>query len=108
MSILLESLKQSKSEESNDVPSLADSHFDDDMLSDEWLLARIKKWQLAVVMLAVVLVILFVSFIYQLNEAKAEITKLEIELTQLLPDTARPLPGASRQAYRSDILSRTV
>lgn len=45
MSILLESLNQSQGEERNSVPSVDDSHFDDEMMSDEWLLAKVKFWR---------------------------------------------------------------
>jgi len=46
MSILLESLNQSSSNDGQGVPNVGDSHFDDEMLSDEWLLKKLKFWKI--------------------------------------------------------------
>ena len=65
MSILLESLKQSKKQEDNDIPSLSDSHFDDEMLSDEWLLDRVKLWKTAAFsLLSLLLLVLIAGYVY--------------------------------------------
>lgn len=63
MSILLESLNQSKSPTGNSpdngVPSVDDSHFDDEMLSDEWLLKKLLFWKS---ISGILLLVLFASW----------------------------------------------
>ena len=57
MSILLESLKQSKGNPDSDVPNIDDSHFDDEMLSDEWLLKKLKIWKMLTASLVIALIL---------------------------------------------------
>ncbi|MDQ7048672.1 MAG: general secretion pathway protein GspB [Enterobacterales bacterium] len=57
MSILLESLEQKGNLADDGIPNLGDSHFDDEMLSDEWLLEKIKLWQQIASALAFLLLI---------------------------------------------------
>ncbi len=61
MSILLESLNQAKTQDETHVPTIADSHFDDEMLSDEWLLSRVKFWKMTAIALATVLFLVLVT-----------------------------------------------
>jgi hypothetical protein len=63
MSILLESLNQSQPENNKNVPSIEDSHFDDEMMSDEWLLAKIKFWQRLCVFFMVALFVSWLIFL---------------------------------------------
>jgi len=75
MSILLESLNQSKPSTGNSpdsgVPSVDDSHFDDEMLSDEWLLKKLQFWKIiSAILLTALLVSWTVFYFYSSNTAK--------------------------------------
>lgn len=66
MSILLESLNQSKPSTGNSqdgsVPSVDDSHFDDEMLSDEWLLKKLLVWKIISAILLAALLVSWTGF----------------------------------------------
>ncbi|MBV1907875.1 MAG: general secretion pathway protein GspB [Kangiellaceae bacterium] len=64
MSILLESLNQSSKAGEQGVPNLADNHFDDEILSDEWQLKKVKFWKMVSFFLVTVLIVI-VFFFYQ-------------------------------------------
>jgi len=80
MSILLESLKQSKTPDEGDVPSVADSHFDDEMLSDEWLLKKIRFWRLVAIALLIFVVTSSTFYIYYVLSTKDKIDQLQSEM----------------------------
>ena len=80
MSILLESLKQPKTPDEGDVPSLADSHFDDEMLSDEWLLEKIKFWRLVAIGLLILVAISSSFYLYYFLSTENKIVQLQAEL----------------------------
>ncbi|MGB0495102.1 MAG: general secretion pathway protein GspB [Kangiellaceae bacterium] len=61
MSILLDSLKQPKNKEAINVPSVHDSHFDDDMLNDDKLIKSKRFWK---IMSFLLLLALIVSWTY--------------------------------------------
>jgi len=84
MSILLESLNQSKDEKNADVPSVADSHFDDEMLSDEWLLKKLKTWRLFVVYLLVFVLVSVSFFYYYIRTTENKISELSIQLEEMM------------------------
>jgi hypothetical protein len=67
MSILLESLRQSSDNQNGDIPGVGDSHFDDEMLSDEWLLAKLRMWRIIAALLAVALVITSIGWMYNVT-----------------------------------------
>lgn len=83
MSILLESLNKEPTDQENQVPDVHASHFDDDMLGDEWLLRRIRMWQVLSFLLIVVLVISWVSFYGQLDQAQSKSAELIAENSAL-------------------------
>jgi len=64
MSILLESLNQPKKPSDHDIPSVNDSHFDDEMLGDEWLLKKLKFWKMVSGLLLIVLVFSWVLLFF--------------------------------------------
>ena len=71
MSILLESLNKESTPEQQKVPDLHASHFDDDMLGDEWLLKRIRAWQIVTAILFVSLVISWSYFLFVDRDARS-------------------------------------
>jgi len=79
MSILLESLNQSKKSPNNEIPSLDDSHFDDDMLGDEWLLRKVMFWKVVSGLLLIALMASWILFYY--------FPKAVIELPEVHSDT---------------------
>jgi len=79
MSILLESLQQKDNQADASVPNLGDSHYDDDMLSDEWLLAKVKHWQQISLLLVLVLATSWSYFL--LSEKVPENSQSKIEKT---------------------------
>ena len=100
MSILLESLKQSEQTEDHDIPSLSDSHFDDEMLSDEWLLTRVKFWKFAAFgILSLLFIVLIAGYIYW--------PKIKIEPTQVLSSAAIPKVAASSSVSSSRDIRQT-
>lgn|GEM_PF-3133619 len=46
MSILLESLSRETPQKDNGVPDIHANHFDDEMMGDDWLIRRVKKWRI--------------------------------------------------------------
>jgi hypothetical protein len=92
MSILLESLKQSEKPEHNDIPSLSDSHFDDEMLSDEWLLARVKFWKTAAFGTLFLLVLVLVAGYFYWPKIEASPTEIS---PSSITHTINPNPSAS-------------
>ena len=85
MSILLESLNQSKqssvNSEDRGVPGVGDSHFDDEILSDEWLLKKVWYWKITSAALLLVLLVSWIGFYFYspISENKVEhsISKVE-------------------------------
>ncbi len=69
MSILLDSLQQNKQENEPELPNIHASHFDDEMLSDEWLLKKIKIWKGISFTLALIVI---ASWSYFLLSKKAD------------------------------------
>jgi len=61
VSILLDSLKQKQDEEGRIVPSVHNSHFDDEMLNDDALIRSNQLWKLTSILL---LIVLSMSWIY--------------------------------------------
>jgi len=98
MSILLESLKQSKKTSDNDVPSLDDSHFDDEMLGDEWLLKKVRFWKaISAILFAALLVSWFMIYIdYSATRVLSDVqethSKVDDKVTQM------PLPEKEKEA----------
>jgi FtsZ-interacting cell division protein ZipA len=74
MSILLESLQQSSDKQGNDIPGVGDSHFDDEMLSDEWLLARLRRWKIVCALLLLALVITSIGWYQSSNQSNSELS----------------------------------
>ncbi|TQV74876.1 hypothetical protein FLL45_07910 [Aliikangiella marina] len=67
MSILLESLSQQQANRNKQVPDLTDSHFDDDILGDEWLIRKVKIWQVASISLTCLLLISWGVFYWYID-----------------------------------------
>ncbi len=93
MSILLESLKQSTDNKDKDVPGVGDSHFDDEMLSDEWLLAKLRMWKLISALLLVALIVTTTGWIMSRTEShhftnNADLQAQQQSETNLVADTA--------------------
>jgi len=96
MSILLESLKQSEKPEDNDIPSLSDSHFNDEMLSDEWLLTRVKFWKIAALsLLSLLLLVLIAGYIYW--------PKMKTLPTVILPSVATTKSDSSSSNSHAEV-----
>ena len=97
MSILLESLKQSKNIPENDIPGLDDSHFDDELLGDEWLLKRVKFWKMVSGILFVVLIISWL--IFYVNDSSMQVladisethSKVDDKVIQIKPSSEKNL-----------------
>jgi len=72
MSILLESInnksKHSETDVSQKIPNLNDLHFDDELMSDEWILKKIQFWKLISLSLFFVLLISWVLFYFIISE----------------------------------------
>jgi len=84
MSILLESLNQSKEDNKGDVPSVTDSHFDDEMLSDEWLLKKLKMWRIFSAYLLVFVIVSVSFFYYYITTSENKISELSLQLEQAM------------------------
>jgi FtsZ-interacting cell division protein ZipA len=89
MSILLESLNQTKQSAgiSSDkgVPSLDDSHFDDEMLSDEWLLKKLVFWKMiSGILLVALLASWFGTYFYLSNPEN----KIDMSVSELKENSA--------------------
>ena len=82
MSILLDSLEKNKDEAQNAVPDVHASHFDDEMLSDEWLLARVKRWQYLSLCLALALVTSWFYFYFNSSELPVSNQGIDTSLVQ--------------------------
>ncbi len=89
MSILLESLNQSKDPADQnsdpDVPGINDSHFDDEMLSDEWILKKLAFWKIMSAILLVTLVASWIGF-YIYSEQPSELKEKSIA-NENVPDS---------------------
>ncbi len=64
MSILLESLSQQEHEQNRELPDIHSSHFDDDMLGDEWIIKKMQRWRLLSIVLIVSLAASWLFFIF--------------------------------------------
>ncbi len=95
MSILLESLEQKDNQSDNQVPNLGDSHFDDEMLSDEWLLEKVKFWQRLAIGLMLALAVSWVYFIASDNKATQATKTAEMI-------TPQPVKEASKETQATE------
>ena len=68
MSILLDSLKSKKDQEEIIVPSVHDSHFDDEMLNDDALSESVRIWKLVSILLLVSLITSWIYFYLSTSE----------------------------------------
>lgn len=91
MSILLDHLsQQQKDSEKNannniaqhGLPDLAVSHFDDELLGDEWLMRRAKNWRLIAFILALLLIFSWSWFAYYFFKADLEQKEAEQQKTE--------------------------
>jgi len=89
MSILLESLSRNAQTDASAVPNLDVNHFDDDMLGDDWLLQKIRRWRLATFLLVVLLVGSWGFFLWHWSDAPTSTTQLN------LPQSPMPQPAIS-------------
>ncbi len=88
MSILLESLNQSTDHTPNKgVPSVDDSHFDDEILSDEWILKKLFYWKIVSAILLLALLASWTSFYFYSPTSK---DKLDHPISKLEEQTASP------------------
>ena len=122
MSILLESLSQQPSAPKNSVPDVHVSHFDDEMLGDDWLVSRVKIWRGICILLAVLLISSWVYFYYKLQEKKdtfmREVTTENSQLArpsenlttgQIAPLKPVEVPAAvNNQAQTATVASQSV
>ena len=69
MSILLDSLEKNKQGVKDDVPSVYDSHFDEEMLNDDSLINSIKIWKMISLILLMVLVFSWLFFVFSFQSA---------------------------------------
>ncbi|WP_196139523.1 general secretion pathway protein GspB [Aliikangiella sp. G2MR2-5] len=65
MSILLESLDKNNRQDHDELPQLQATHFDDDMLGDDWLVARLNRWKFVAVACIALLILSWSFFTYQ-------------------------------------------
>lgn len=80
MSILLESLRQSSDKHGNDIPGVEDSHFDDEMLSDEWLLAKLRLWKIVCATLVLALAITSMGWILSASQPVSDSSEPNVEI----------------------------
>ncbi len=96
MSILLESLNQPQNSEdvlpNSDVPSVEDSHFDDEMLSDEWILKKLLLWKFISALLLLILLASWVGFYFYPNNTAENLEKAPIFKQQKFPDSSKNKP----------------
>ncbi|PHS16888.1 MAG: hypothetical protein COA86_11555 [Kangiella sp.] len=85
MSILLDSLKQNKDDEGIAVPSVHDSHFDDDMLNDDDLIRSNQLWKLISILLLIVLSISWIYFYLNIPRISDSLIKLSSKLIEEKP-----------------------
>lgn len=85
MSILLESLNQSGKNKEGDLPGLSDNHFDDEMLSDEWLLKKIRVWKAIAFFLLLCLVVVSITF-YVTVASTSEVLDTRLTSQANMPD----------------------
>ncbi|MCF6193145.1 MAG: general secretion pathway protein GspB [Kangiellaceae bacterium] len=94
----MQSLKQPYPPEENDYHSQSDSHFDDEMLSDDWLLTRVKFWKTtALSLLSLLVLVLIAVYIYW--------PKMMTLPTEFLPSVAATETDSNSNA--SAILSKS-
>ena len=96
MSILLESLSQKSTSSGESVPDLSVTHFDDEMMGDDWLLQRLKYWKLFCLFLVLLLVaswVLFFNDFGQTDDSELRISKLEQQIEQLKNTTEQVQPS---------------
>lgn len=103
MSILLESLNKEPSSQTNQVPDIHDSHFDDDMLGDEWLLRRVKIWQVVSLSLVVLLVISGFVFYNKISQEKLLSEKLTAENSELKSQLDKALQTSESVAIQENV-----
>lgn len=111
MSILLESLNQSQTEERKSIPSVDDSHFDDEMMSDEWLLAKVKFWRHTSFVLCVLLLTSLAALFFVMNslpqqQSAASFSK-DVGSENELGDTQAPTLVAEEKRVESNLATKT-
>lgn len=104
MSILLDSLsQQNKTNENAEgfntqnpaVPNLDVSHFDDEMLGDEWIIKRANQWKLVALMTIGLLVLSWGYFLYYEktddNQNKSEASSSSVSPSVIKPESTKIL-----------------
>ncbi|MFT6732599.1 MAG: hypothetical protein ACJAS9_000781 [Polaribacter sp.] len=96
MSILLDSLQQKKDKDGKLVPSVHDSHFDDEMLNDDELIISNRFWKLVSALLFVALFISW-SYLYLEHFKNSEYDASLYEKSLKIPLTNTPIPKKLKQ-----------
>ncbi len=97
MSILLESLRQTSDNKGNEIPGVGDSHFDDEMLSDEWLLAKLRTWKLICALLALALLVTSIGWFMSATQTKSRSSEIQLPSVSEQSTKARELPAKPSQ-----------
>ena len=99
MSILLETLNQdessdekAKSKADSSIPDIHASHYDDEMLGDEWLYKKLKYWQLATYSLVVLLLTSW-SYFYS--------NQISVPTKKVLVQTVNQAPGVATETMEA-------
>ena len=103
MSILLESLNKEAPSQDAQVPNMHESHFDDDMLGDEWLLRRVKLWQFIAIVAIIGVAISWIGFYHHLDKVQSLSNKLETENSELKSQLNKALQTASTLAAKANL-----
>lgn len=104
MSILLESLNQdnqsSNKNQSSEVPGVGDSHYDDEMFSDEWLLEKLKFWKIISGILVTALIISWVGFYsYSSRNIDIEVDSIVVSKDILLQEKQTVIDESKVMAF---------
>jgi len=82
VSILLDSLKQKQDDERIVVPTVHDSHFDDEMLNDDELIKSNRLWKLISIFLFIALSISWIYFYLDVSRNNETPTNISTQLTE--------------------------
>ena len=96
MSILLDSLKQKKDDEGMTIPSVHDSHFDDEMLNDDALIKSNQLWKLTSILLFIILSFSWIYFYLGISRNSESSTNINFRLTEDKPIIEQPRNLAKR------------
>lgn len=113
MSILLESLNQSKnsdnSSSNNIVPRVEDSHFDDEILSDEWILKKLFAWKIISGLLFAVLLASWTMFYFYPNKSVDQLQEnAPNSEPQTFPATSKNQPVVTTDIEeKSELISKS-